>query len=259
MSLSVQQAPNTNALETWDNIRSTMEELKTQFPPGVAYEIIFNPVAFTRAAVEAVQETLLEAMILAVIVVMLFLQRWRTAMIPLLAIPVSLIGTLTVMSAFGFSLNNLSMFGLVLSIGIVVDDAIVVVENAERHIRAGMAPRDAAHLTMDECGGALIGIALVLVAVFVPDGVHGRHRRRVLQAVRADDRVGHGDLAGRVAHAVAGARGRDPDAARCRAPRARRFGARLHALAERANGWLERLSGRLRAPHAALRCAIARC
>ena len=139
----MQQAPNTNALETWDNIRNTMEELKAQFPPGVKYDIIFNPVAFTRAAVDAVQETLVEAMILAVIVVMLFLQRWRTAIIPLLAIPVSLIGTLSIMSLFGFSLNNLSMFGLVLSIGIVVDDAIVVVENAERHLRAGMEPREA--------------------------------------------------------------------------------------------------------------------
>ena len=156
-----------------DNIRATMEELKKQFPPGVAYEIIFNPAPFTREAVDAVQHTLLEAMILAVIVVILFLQRWRTAMIPLLAIPVSLIGTLPVMSAFGFSLNNLSMFGLVLSIGIVVDDAIVVVENAERHLRAGMAPREAAHLTMDEVGGALIGIALVLVAVFVPTAFMG--------------------------------------------------------------------------------------
>ena len=104
---------------------------------------------------------------------MLFLQRWRTAIIPLLAIPVSLIGTLAVMSVFGFSLNNLSMFALVLSIGIVVDDAIVVVENAERHLRAGMAPREAAHLTMDEVGGALIGIALVLVAVFVPTAFMG--------------------------------------------------------------------------------------
>src|SRR5689334_12479985 len=173
VSLSVQQAPNTNALETWDNIRNTMEELKAQFPPGVKYAIIFNPVAFTRAAVDAVQETLVEAMILAVIVVMLFLQRWRTAIIPLLAIPVSLIGTLSIMSVFGFSLNNLSMFGLVLSIGIVVDDAIVVVENAERHLRAGMRPPEAAHLTMDEVGGALIGIALVLVAVFVPTALLG--------------------------------------------------------------------------------------
>jgi hydrophobe/amphiphile efflux-1 (HAE1) family protein len=173
VSLSVNQAPNTNALETEDNIRRTMEELKKEFPPGVAYEIIFNPVSFTRAAVEAVQHTLFEAILLAVIVVILFLQRWRTALIPLLAIPVSLIGTLAVMAAFGFSLNNLSMFALVLSIGIVVDDAIVVVENAERHIRAGMAPREAAHLTMDEVGGALIGIALVLIAVFVPTAFMG--------------------------------------------------------------------------------------
>ena len=136
----------------------------------------------------------------------LFLQRWRTAIIPLLAIPISLIGTLAVMSVFGFSLNNLSMFALVLSIGIVVDDAIVVVENAERHLRAGMAPREAAHLTMDEVGGALIGIALVLVAVFVPTAFMGGIAGAVLQAVRADDRVGHRHLADRVADAVAGAR-----------------------------------------------------
>jgi hydrophobe/amphiphile efflux-1 (HAE1) family protein len=173
VSLSVNQAPNTNAIETWNNIRHTMEELKREFPPGVAYEIIFDPVSFTAAAVEAVRSTLLEAMLLAVIVVVLFLQRWRTALIPLLAIPVSLIGTLAVMSAFGFSLNNLSMFALVLSIGIVVDDAIVVVENVERHLRAGMAPKQAAHLTMDEVGGALIGIALVLIAVFVPTAFMG--------------------------------------------------------------------------------------
>ena len=173
VSLSVNQAPNTNAIETWNNIRQTMRELERDFPPGVAYEIIFDPVSFTAAAVEAVRHTLLEAMVLAVIVVMVFLQRWRTALIPLLAIPVSLIGTLAVMSAFGFSLNNLSMFALVLSIGIVVDDAIVVVENVERHLRAGMAPKEAAHLTMDEVGGALIGIALVLIAVFVPTAFMG--------------------------------------------------------------------------------------
>jgi HAE1 family hydrophobic/amphiphilic exporter-1 len=173
VSMSIMQAPNSNALDTWNNVRSTMEELKAEFPPGVAYEIIFAPVSFTQAAVDAVQETLLEAMILAIIVVVLFLQRWRTAIIPLLAIPISLVGTLAVMAAFGFSLNNLSMFALVLSIGIVVDDAIVVVENAERHLRAGMDPKAAAHLTMDECGGALIGIALVLVAVFVPTGFIG--------------------------------------------------------------------------------------
>ena len=173
VSLSVNQAPNSNALETEDNIRRTMEELKREFPPGVAYEIIFNPVSFTRLAVEEVRRTLLEAMLLGAAVVLLFLQRWRTALIPLVAIPVSLVGSLAVMSAFGFSLNNLSMFALVLSIGIVVDDAIVVVENVERHLRAGMAPREAARLTMDEVGGALIGIALVLVAVFVPTAFMG--------------------------------------------------------------------------------------
>ena len=173
VSLGVQQAPGSNALEAEDNIRRTMRELEAQFPPGVAYQIIFNPVSYTRAAVQAVQHTLLEAMLLAAVVVILFLQRWRTALIPLLAIPVSLIGTLAVMSAFGFSLNNLSMFALVLSIGIVVDDAIVVVENVERHLRDGLSAREAAHHTMDEVGGALIGIALVLVAVFVPTAFMG--------------------------------------------------------------------------------------
>ncbi len=240
VSLSVQQAPDTNALETWDNIRSTMEELKSQFPPGVAYEIIFNPVAFTRAAVDAVQETLLEAMILAVIVVMLFLQRWRTAIIPLLAIPVSLIGTLTIMSVFGFSLNNLSMFGLVLSIGIVVDDAIVVVENAERHIRAGMAPREAAHLTMDECGGALIGIALVLVAVFVPTafmgGIAGAFYKQFALTIASATVISlivSLTLSPALAAVIL-----TPHDVHARTG----IGARLHALAERGNGWLESLS-----------------
>jgi hydrophobe/amphiphile efflux-1 (HAE1) family protein len=242
VSLSVQQAPDTNALQTWDNIRSTMEELERQFPPGVAYEIIFNPVAFTRAAVDAVQETLLEAMILAVIVVMLFLQRWRTAIIPLLAIPVSLIGTLTIMSVFGFSLNNLSMFGLVLSIGIVVDDAIVVVENAERHIRAGMAPREAAHLTMDECGGALIGIALVLVAVFVPTafmgGIAGAFYKQFALTI-ASATVISLIVSLTLSPALAAVILTPHDTVHART----RIGARLHALAERGNGWLESLSG----------------
>jgi len=242
VSLSVQQAPDTNALETWDNIRNTMEELKAQFPPGVAYEIIFNPVAFTRAAVDAVQETLLEAMILAVIVVMLFLQRWRTAIIPLLAIPVSLIGTLAIMSVFGFSLNNLSMFGLVLSIGIVVDDAIVVVENAERHLRAGMAPRDAAHLTMDEVGGALIGIALVLVAVFVPTafmgGIAGQFYKQFALTI-ASATVISLIVSLTLSPALAAVILKPHEATRAGTA----LGAQLHALGERANGWLERLSG----------------
>ena len=173
VSLGVNQAPGSNALETAQLIQDTMRQLAAEFPPGVAYAIIYNPVSYTRAAVNEVQRTLLDALVLVVLVVILFLQRWRTAVIPLLAIPVSLIGTLAVMGAFGFSLNNLSMFGLVLSIGIVVDDAIVVVENIERHLRAGASPRAAAHRTMDEVGGALIGIALVLIAVFVPTAFMG--------------------------------------------------------------------------------------
>ncbi len=241
VSLSVQQAPNTNALETWDNIRATMEELEQDFPPGVAYEIIFNPVSFTRDAVEAVQETLIEAMILAVIVVVLFLQRWRTAIIPLLAIPISLIGTLAVMSAFGFSLNNLSMFGLVLSIGIVVDDAIVVVENAERHLRAGMAPREAAHLTMDEVGGALIGIALVLVAVFVPTafmgGIAGQFYKQFALTI-ASATVISLLVSLTLSPALAAVILKPHESTRARTA----VGARLHELGERANSWLERLS-----------------
>ena len=241
VSLSVNQAPNTNALETEDNIRRTMEELKKEFPPGVAYEIIFNPVSFTRAAVEAVQHTLLEAMLLAIIVVIIFLQRWRTALIPLLAIPVSLIGTLAVMAAFGFSLNNLSMFALVLSIGIVVDDAIVVVENAERHLRAGMAPREAAHLTMDEVGGALIGIALVLVAVFVPTafmgGIAGQFYKQFALTIASATVISLiVSLTLSPALAATLLKPHDPDAGKTD------FGRRLHALGEKLNRWMENMS-----------------
>jgi len=173
VALGVQQAPGGNALETAKAVQDTMKELQKDFPPGIAYQVIFNPSQYIKASVDEVKRTLLEALALVVVVVLVFLQRWRTALIPLVAIPVSLIGTCAVMGAFGFSINNLSMFGLVLSIGIVVDDAIVVVENVERHLRDGMTPRQAAHVTMDEVGGALIGIALVLVAVFVPTAFMG--------------------------------------------------------------------------------------
>jgi hydrophobe/amphiphile efflux-1 (HAE1) family protein len=173
VALSVTQAPGSNALEVADAVQATMRSMQADFPAGIAYEIIYNPSEYIRASVVEVQRTLLDATILVVIVVILFLQSWRTALIPLLAIPVSIIGTCAVLGLFGFSLNNLSMFGLVLSIGIVIDDAIVVVENVERHMRAGMTARQAAHVTMDEVGGALIGIALVLVAVFVPTAFMG--------------------------------------------------------------------------------------
>jgi hydrophobe/amphiphile efflux-1 (HAE1) family protein len=242
VSLSVIQAPNTNALETEDNIRRTMKELEAQFPPGVAYQIIFNPVSFTRAAVESVRHTLLEAMLLAVIVVIVFLQRWRTALIPLLAIPVSLIGTLAVMAAFGFSLNNLSMFALVLSIGIVVDDAIVVVENAERHLRAGMAPREAAHLTMDEVGGALIGIALVLVAVFVPTafmgGIAGQFYKQfalTIASATVISLVVSLTLSPALAATLLKPHGEPAADDPRRHP--------MHALGEKLNHWMEQLSG----------------
>jgi HAE1 family hydrophobic/amphiphilic exporter-1 len=241
VSLSVNQAPNTNALEAESNIRRTMEELKKEFPPGVAYEIIFNPVSFTRAAVEAVQHTLFEAILLAVIVVILFLQRWRTALIPLLAIPVSLIGTLAVMAAFGFSLNNLSMFALVLSIGIVVDDAIVVVENAERHIRAGMAPREAAHLTMDEVGGALIGIALVLIAVFVPTafmgGIAGQFYKQFALTIASATIISLVvSLTLSPALAATILKPHDANAGKTA------LGHRLHEIGETLNGWMENLA-----------------
>ena len=168
VALGIQQLPGSNALETAEAIKATMVKLKKDFPPGLDYKIIYNPTEFVADSINEVYKTLFIALILVVAVVMIFLQTWRASLIPVLAIPVSLVGTFAVMKAAGFSLNNLSLFGLVLAIGIVVDDAIVVVENVERHLREGVNPREAAHISMDEVGGALIGIALVLVAVFVP-------------------------------------------------------------------------------------------
>ncbi len=171
--LAVFQQPGSNALATADAIRTTMDHLKADFPPGLDYRIIYNPTQFVRASVNEVVKTLFLAIALVVLVIVVFLQSWRAAIIPIIAIPVSLTGSLAVMAAFGFSLNNLSLFGLVLSIGIVVDDAIVVVENIDRHLRAGMDARAAAHKTMDEVGGALVAIALVLMAVFIPSAFLG--------------------------------------------------------------------------------------
>jgi hydrophobe/amphiphile efflux-1 (HAE1) family protein len=168
VALGVFQRPGSNALATSAGIKAKMEELKKVFPPGVDYTVVYNPTEFIQASVDAVIHTLFEALILVVIVVILFLQTWRAAIIPLIAIPVSLIGAFAVMSAVGLSFNTLSLFGLVLAIGIVVDDAIVVVENVERYLTQGMSPKEAAHKTMDEVGGALIAISLVLIAVFLP-------------------------------------------------------------------------------------------
>jgi HAE1 family hydrophobic/amphiphilic exporter-1 len=182
VALAIFQRPGTNALEAAEQITAKMEELKANFPPGVDYRIVYNPTEFIAASVEAVYATLLEAAALVVLVILIFLQSWRTALIPVLAIPISLIGTCAVMSLLGFSLNTLTLFGMVLAIGIVVDDAIVVVENVERNIARGMAPREAAHVTMDEVGTAVIAIALVLAAVFVPTafipGITGQFYRQ---------------------------------------------------------------------------------
>ncbi len=162
------QRPGSNALQTAAAIQSEMNRLSKDFPTGVGYSVVYNPTEFIQASVDAVIATLLEAVLLVVLVVILFLQTWRAAIIPIVAIPVSLIGSFAVMSAVGISFNTLSLFGLVLAIGIVVDDAIVVVENVERYISEGLSPRDAAVKTMDEVGGALIAMSLVLVAVFLP-------------------------------------------------------------------------------------------
>jgi len=168
VALGIFQRPGTNALETADEIKATMARLSKNFPPGLSYQIVYNPTDFIAASIDAVQETLFEALFLVVLVVLIFLHSWRTALIPIAAIPVSLIGTFVVMSAIGFSLNTLTLFGLVLSIGIVVDDAILVVENVERNVRAGLSPAEAAHRTMDEVGTAILATSLVLAAVFVP-------------------------------------------------------------------------------------------
>jgi len=182
VAIAVFQRPGSNALTTGEGIRKTMAELSKNFPEGLKYTIIYDPTQFIQESVNAVMDTIFEAMILVVLVVVLFLQTWRAAVIPILAIPISLIGTFFVMSLFGFTLNNLSLFGLVLAIGIVVDDAIVVVENVERNIQAGLSPRDAARKSMDEVGAALIAIALVLSAVFISSafipGISGQFYRQ---------------------------------------------------------------------------------
>jgi len=168
VGIAVFQRPGSNALATSDAILARMAELKKDFPVGLEYQVVYNPTEFIQESINEVYKTLFEAIALVALVVLIFLQSWRAAIIPILAIPVSLIGTFAVMLAFGFHLNVLTLFGMVLAIGIVVDDAIVVVENVERNIANGMTPRDAAHETMDEVGTAVIAIAVVLAAVFIP-------------------------------------------------------------------------------------------
>ena len=168
VAIPVFQAPGSNAIKISERVRATMEELKKDFPEGLDYAIIYDPTVFVRQSIEKVIHTLLEAVALVVLVVIIFLQTWRASIIPLLAVPISIVGTFAFMHLFGFSINALSLFGLVLSIGIVVDDAIVVVENVERNIEAGLSPREAAYQAMREVSGPIIAIALVLCAVFIP-------------------------------------------------------------------------------------------
>ncbi|MEA2748170.1 MAG: multidrug efflux pump [Myxococcales bacterium] len=170
VAMPVFQAPGSNALALSDDVRKAMAELSKSFPEGVTYEIVYDPTRFVRASIEEVVRTLFEALALVVLVVILFLQTWRASIIPIAAVPVSLVGTFGVMKLLGFSINALSLFGLVLAIGIVVDDAIVVVENVERNIALGFAPKEATRRAMDEVSGPIVAIALVLCAVFIPIG-----------------------------------------------------------------------------------------
>ncbi len=187
--VAVFQRPGSNALATADRVIAKVEEMSKTFPSGVSYAIAYNPTQFIAQSVHEVIKTIFEAVILVVFVVILFLQTWRASLIPLAAIPVSLVGTFAILGALGYSLNNLSLFGLVLAIGIVVDDAIVVVENVERNMKDGMNSRSAAHQTMDEVGSALISIALVLCAVFIPaafiPGISGQFFRQFAVTIAA--------------------------------------------------------------------------
>jgi multidrug efflux pump len=182
VTMAVFQLPGSNALETAKAIKEKMDELKTKFPKGVEYQIYYDTTVFINESIHEVYKTLIEAIILVFVVVLVFLQNWRATIIPMIAVPVSLVGTLAVMAMLGFSLNNLSLFGLVLAIGIVVDDAIVVVENVERWMAMGLGPREASRKAMEEVTGPVVGIALVLCAVFVPTafmaGISGQFFRQ---------------------------------------------------------------------------------
>ncbi|GAB0113345.1 efflux RND transporter permease subunit [Acidisoma sp. C75] len=189
LPLLIFSQPGANSLQVAHEVLATMQSLTKSFPPGVAYRVIYNPTIFVAKSVDEVIKTIFIAILLVVCVVILFLQTWRASLIPVIAIPVSLVGTFVILAAVGISLNNLSLFGLVLAVGIVVDDAIVVVENVERNLRLGMTPREAAHRTMDEVGGALIAIAIALCAVFVPSafisGISGQFFRQFAVTISA--------------------------------------------------------------------------
>jgi hydrophobe/amphiphile efflux-1 (HAE1) family protein len=189
MPLLIFAQPGANSLAVEHEVLDTMQTLQKDFPPGLEYKVIYDPTIFVGKSVDEVIKTIFIAILLVVGVVFLFLQSWRAAIIPVIAIPVSLVGTFSFLYALGISLNNLSLFGLVLAVGIVVDDAIVVVENVERNLERGMSPKEAAHVTMSEVGGALISIALTLCAVFVPSaflsGITGQFFRQFAITIAA--------------------------------------------------------------------------
>ncbi len=178
VAIPISLRPGANALGTAHDIKKLMESLKERFPPGIDYRVVYDTTIFVEQSIEAVAHTFFEALALVVLVVLIFLQTWRAAIIPLLAVPVSIVGTFGIMAALGFSINTLSLFGLILAIGIVVDDAIVVVENVERNIALGLSPRDATRRAMDEVSGPIIAISLVLGSVFIPaafiTGINGQ-------------------------------------------------------------------------------------
>lgn len=182
VAMVISQRPGSNAVETTRNVLDTVEELSERFPPGLEYQAIYNPTAFVEESIDEVFTTLWQAGLLVILTVFIFLQNWRSTIVPVIAIPISLVGTFAAMQVIGFSLNNLSLFGLVLAIGIVVDDAIVVVENVERLIAEGLSPRKATRQAMEEVGSALIATTLVLIAVFVPTafiaGISGQFYRQ---------------------------------------------------------------------------------
>ncbi len=187
--LGITQRPGTNALAAAEGIKAELADAAKSFPKGLEYKIIWNPTEFISESMSEVQKTLFEAVLLVVLVIIVFLQSWRAAIVPIIAIPVSLIGTFAVLAGLGYSLNTLSMFGLVLAIGIVVDDAIVVVENVERNLELGLSPREASHRSMDEVSAALVAIVLVLCAVFVPvtflTGITGEFYRQFAVTISA--------------------------------------------------------------------------
>ena len=208
------QLPDANALDLADRIHQKMEQLAKNFPEDLTYAIQYDTTPYTRECIEEVVKSLRDAVILVAFVVLLFLQNWRSALIPLVAVPVAIVGTFGVMAAMHFSLNNLTLFGLVLAIGIVVDDAIVVVEAVEHHIEQGLAPRDATIKAMSQVSGPVIAVGLVLSAVFVPCAFITRPDGAILSPVRLDHRRLDDHLGVQFADPQPGALGRSSEGAR---------------------------------------------